>query len=229
MGAKSNPTGARLDPAAGAAPFVPPSTSLRVLDEAAQHCRGCDLYKHATQAVLGEGVRTARIMMVGEQPGDQEDRQGHVFVGPAGHLLDRALADAGLDRHDLFLTNAVKHFKWEPRGKRRIHQKPRVSELRACRPWLDAELRTVKPSVVVCLGASAAQSLLGTGFKLMAQRGKLLSGDAIAASIAGAGARVLATIHPSAVLRAPDEAARRKAYTMLVHDLKVARAAIRAA
>ena len=190
-----------------------------MLDEAAQHCRGCDLYRHATQAVIGEGRRSARIMLVGEQPGDQEDLQGHPFVGPAGAMLDKALERAGLLRSDVFLTNAVKHFKWEPRGKRRIHQKPRVSEMRACRPWLDAELAIVKPIVVVCLGAVAAQSIFGSRFKLMEQRGRMLQ--------SAASPRTLATIHPAAILRAPDEEARRLAFASLVKDLKTARKEIR--
>ena len=158
-------------------------------------------------------------MFVGEQPGDQEDRQGEPFVGPAGALLDKALADAGIPREDAFLTNAVKHFSWEPRGKRRLHKKPRVSEIKACRPWLEAELRAVKPEIVVCLGAVGAQSVLGTGFKLMQNRGKVL-----ASAVAD---RVIATIHPSAVLRASDSEGRRAAYEMLVADLKVAASIIR--
>lgn len=202
-----------------AAPFVPSSTSLRVLEAAAHDCRGCDLYKAATQVVFGDGPRHAQVMVVGEQPGDQEDLQGEPFVGPAGALLDKALADAGIPRASIYVTNAVKHFKWEPRGKRRIHKKPRVSEIKACRPWLEAELRAVTPSVVVCLGAVAAQSLLGTGFKLMQQRGAVLSSDLAL--------RVVATIHPSAVLRAPDTEARRAAYEMLVADLKVVKRAIK--
>ena len=211
-------TGEVSERSAGAEPFVPHSTSLRVLSEAAQHCHGCDLYKHATQAVLGEGRKTARFMLVGEQPGDKEDLQGHPFVGPAGALLDRALEEAGLPRDQVFLTNAVKHFKWEPRGKRRIHKKPRVSEMRACRPWLDAELRAVKPAVVVCLGSTAAQSIFGSDFKLMKARGQVLPSASSPLTVA--------TIHPSAALRAPDEAGRRKAYQMLVSDLRVAKAAL---
>jgi uracil-DNA glycosylase family protein len=152
-------------------------------------------------------------MFVGEQPGDQEDRQGQPFVGPAGALLDKALADAGIPRGDVYVTNAVKHFKWEPRGKRRIHKKPRLSEVRACRPWLEAEITAVKPRVVVCLGATAAQSILGSQFKLMAQRGQVLTSE-LAKTI-------IATIHPSAVLRAPDAEGRRAAYEMLVADLKI--------
>jgi DNA polymerase len=199
--------------AGSAAPFVPATTSIRALSAAAHECRGCDLYKNATQVVFGEGPKRARVMFVGEQPGDQEDRQGEPFVGPAGALLDKALADAGIPRAEVYVTNAVKHFKWEPRGKRRIHKKPRVSEIKACRPWLEAELRAVKPAVVVCLGATAAQSVLGTQFKLMQHRGEVLP-----SSLAD---QVVATIHPSAVLRAPDSEGRREAYEMLVHDLKV--------
>jgi uracil-DNA glycosylase len=185
-----------------------------MLAAAAAGCRGCDLYKAATQVVFGAGPRTARVMLVGEQPGDQEDRQGKPFVGAAGALLDRALADAGIPRQDAYLTNAVKHFKWEPRGKRRIHKKPRISEVRACRPWLDAELRALRPLVVVCLGATAAYSVFGPSFKLMERRGRV-EASALAA-------QVVATIHPSAALRAPDAAARRAAYEMLVADLRVA-------
>ncbi|HEX5109473.1 MAG TPA: UdgX family uracil-DNA binding protein [Vicinamibacterales bacterium] len=199
--------------AESAEPFVPESSSLKVLRDAAHECRGCDLYKHATQVVFGAGQKRARVVFVGEQPGDQEDRQGEPFVGPAGALLDKALADAGIPREAVYVTNAVKHFKWEPRGKRRIHKKPRMSEVKACRPWLEAELRAVKPEIVVCLGATAAQSVLGGAFKLMQQRGTLLSSPIAP--------RVLATIHPSSVLRAPDSEGRRAAYEMLVKDLKV--------
>jgi DNA polymerase len=158
-------------------------------------------------------------MFVGEQPGDQEDRQGEPFVGPAGALLDKALEDAGILRDQVYVTNAVKHFKWEPRGKRRIHKKPRASEIKACRPWLEAELRAVKPAVVVCLGATAAQSVFGASFKLMQQRGQVLP--------SAIGPQAVATIHPSAVLRAPDSEGRRAAYEMLVADLKVVAKAIR--
>jgi uracil-DNA glycosylase len=204
---------------ASAAPFVPPSTSLKTLAAAAEKCRGCDLYKAATQVVFGAGPRKARILLVGEQPGDQEDRQGEPFVGPAGAILDKALADAGIQRQEVYLTNVVKHFKWEPRGKRRIHKKPRASEVKACRPWLEAELRAVQPAVVVCLGATAAQSVLGASFRLMKQRGQVISSPIAP--------RVVATIHPSAVLRAPDSEGRRAAYEMLVADLKVVSKALR--
>lgn len=196
-----------------AAPFVPETKSLRALSAAAHECRGCDLYKTATQVVFGAGPRTARVMFVGEQSGDQEDRQGATFVGPAGALLDKALEDAGIPRGQVYVTNAVKHFKWEPRGKRRIHKKPRLSEIKACRPWLEAELRAIRPAVVVCLGATAAQSVLGPQCKLMQHRGDLLPSE-----MAG---RVVATIHPSAVLRAPDSEGRRAAYAILVADLRV--------
>jgi uracil-DNA glycosylase len=198
-----------------AARFVPESNSLRTLSAAAHECRGCDLYKTATQVVFGAGPRAARVVFVGEQPGDQEDRQGAPFVGPAGALLDKALEEAGIPRTDVYVTNAVKHFKWEPRGKRRIHKKPRVSEIKACRPWLEAELRAIKPAVVVCLGASAAQSVLGPQFKLMQHRGEVLPSTLADAP------HVVATIHPSAVLRAPDSEGRRAAFAMLVDDLRV--------
>ena len=213
----ANPGGDRT-----AAPFVPKTTSIGTLTAAAHACRGCDLYKTATQVVFGEGPRSARVMFVGEQPGDQEDRQGAPFVGPAGALLDKALEDAGIPRNEVYVTNAVKHFKWEPRGKRRIHKKPRVSEIKACRPWLEAELKAVKPVVIVCLGATAAQAVLGPQFKLMQNRGKVLPSPLPDAS------HVVATIHPSSVLRAPDSEGRRAAYESLVADLKVVAKALRA-
>ena len=205
----ANPGGQR-----SAAPFVPKTKSLRALSGAANECRGCDLYRMATQAVFGAGPRSAHVMFVGEQPGDQEDRQGAPFVGPAGALLDKALEEAGIPRDEVYVTNAVKHFKWEPRGKRRIHKKPRMSEIKACRPWLEAEVRAINPVVVICLGASAAQSVLGPQFKLMQHRGEVLP-SALAE-------HVVATIHPSAVLRAPDSEGRRAAFAMLVEDLRVA-------
>ena len=210
----ANPGGKR-----SAAPFVPDTTSVRTLAAAAHECQGCDLYKTATQVVFGAGPRGARVMFVGEQPGDQEDRQGAPFVGPAGALLDKALEDAGIPRDQVYVTNAVKHFKWEPRGKRRIHKKPRASEIKACRPWLEAELRAVKPAVVVCLGATAAQAVFGSQFKLMRQRGHVLP--------APLAPQAVATIHPSSVLRAPDSEGRRTAYEMLVADLEVVAKALR--
>jgi uracil-DNA glycosylase len=202
-----------------AATFVPATTSLRTLRAAAHECRGCDLYKTATQVVFGAGPKKARVMFVGEQPGDQEDRQGEPFVGPAGALLDKALEDAGIPRDEVYVTNAVKHFKWEPRGKRRIHKKPRASEIKACRPWLEAELQAVSPAVIVCLGATAAQSVFGSQFKLMQQRGRMQPSTLAPQAVA--------TIHPSAVLRAPDPEGRREAYDMLVADLKVVAKALR--
>ena len=202
-----------------AAPFVPATTSIRKLNAAAHECTGCDLYKNATQVVFGAGPQKARVMFVGEQPGDQEDRQGQPFVGPAGALLDKALDDAGIPRDEVYVTNAVKHFSWEPRGKRRIHKKPRASEIKACRPWLEAELRAIKPVVLVCLGATAAQSVLGTQFKLTQHRGTMQTSPMAP--------QVLATIHPSAVLRAPDSEGRREAYESLVEDLKVVARALR--
>ncbi|MBA2356875.1 MAG: UdgX family uracil-DNA binding protein [Actinobacteria bacterium] len=184
---------------------------MPTLREAARGCRGCELYRLGTQTVFGEGLREAPVMLVGEQPGDQEDIQGRPFVGPAGKLLDRALIEAGIDRSRTYVTNAVKHFKWEPRGRRRIHQKPTWAELTACRPWLDAELAVVKPRVLVCLGATAAQALLGRQFRVTRQRGQL-----IASPLAE---HVTATIHPSAILRARDDQ-REAEYAAFVDDLR---------
>ena len=198
---------------------VPDNPTIPKLVEAAARCKACDLWKRGTQTVFGEGPPQARVMFVGEQPGDQEDSQGRPFVGPAGQLLDKALKDAGIDRQQVYMTNVVKHFKWEPRGKRRIHKKPRASEIKACRPWLEAELKAVKPVVIVCLGATAAQSVMGAKFKLMQQRGELLPSTL--------GPHAVATIHPSAVLRAPDSEGRRQAFEMLVADLKVVAKALR--
>jgi uracil-DNA glycosylase family protein len=195
-----------------AAEFVPANASLAELRKAACSCRGCDLYQNATQTVFGAGPPKARLVLVGEQPGDQEDRAGEPFVGPAGRLLDRALVDAGIQRRSVYLTNAVKHFKFQQRGKRRIHQKPTRSEVVACRPWLLAELAQVKPKLVVCLGAVASQSLLGPSFKLTQHRGELLD-------LPDSTAKVTATVHPSAVLRATD---RDEAYQAFVADLKKA-------
>jgi DNA polymerase len=194
--------------------LIPNRATLRDLHEAAKQCRACDLWKNATQTVFGEGSTKADIMLIGEQPGDQEDRSGHPFVGPAGKLLDQALADAGIDRSEVYVTNVVKHFRWTPaeRGKRRIHKKPRASEIQACRPWLDAELEIVKPKIVVCLGASAAQALLGNEFRVSRERGK-----AIKSTLA---ALIVATVHPSSILRAPEDASREEQRKQFVNDLK---------
>jgi DNA polymerase len=187
--------------------------SLMKIRNAARSCRNCELWKHATQTVFGEGPARAPIMLVGEQPGNDEDLSGHPFVGPAGTLLDRALEDAGIDRQHVYVTNVVKHFKWEPRGKRRIHKKPRQSEIDACRPWLEDELAIVKPAALVCLGATAAQALLGRTFRVTAQRG-----TPVASTLAPV---VIATVHPSSILRAPDEETRHAEYERFVADLKV--------
>jgi DNA polymerase len=203
-------------PARSASPFVPDTRSLPKLQQAAERCQGCDLYLRATQVVFGAGAGRAVLMLVGEQPGDKEDIEGKPFVGPAGAMLTKALAEAGIDPASVYVTNAVKHFSWEPRGKRRIHKKPRASEIRACRPWLEAEVASVRPRVIVCLGATAAQSLLGASFKLMAERGK-----PVASPFA---AHVVATIHPSSILRNPDSESRQAALQGLVEDLRVAAA-----
>src|SRR5215472_10754285 len=198
----------RLD----AAPFVPSNGTLAQLRDAAQRCQGCELYRNATQAVLGEGPATARIVMVGEQPGDREDLTGKPFVGPAGQLLDRALEDAGIRRSDVYITNAVKHFKFEERGKRRIHKKPSDSEIEACKPWLTAEFARIKPKLIVCLGASAARAIIGKQHRLLQERGRFFEHPQARA--------VTATVHPSAVLRAPDPSRREDDYAAFVHDLK---------
>ena len=191
-----------------------PSAILSEIRRAAAVCKACDLWKNATQTVFGEGKPGAVYMMVGEQPGDSEDRKGHPFVGPAGRLLDGALAEAGIDRKDVYVTNVVKHFKWSlaERGKKRIHKKLRDSEIEACRPWLDAELEVVKPKILVCLGASAAQSLLGKDFRVSRQRGQVVDSDLAPA--------VVATVHPSSILRARDEASREEQLKDFVQDLK---------
>jgi uracil-DNA glycosylase len=194
-----------------AAPLVPERLTLPKLREAAAGCTACDLYKTGTQTVFGEGTRNADVMFVGEQPGDQEDKAGKPFVGPAGRLLDEALGDAGIDRSKVYVTNAVKHFKWVGRGKRRIHQKPNWGEIAACHPWLEAELAVVKPRVLVCLGATAAQALLGRQFRVTKERGKPVDSDLAE--------HVLATIHPSAILRDPET--REQEYAAFVRDLEV--------
>ncbi len=188
------------------------SGDLEQLAKQVQDCRNCDLWKNATQAVFGEGASNAPIMLIGEQPGDQEDLQGKPFVGPAGKLLRSALVEAGVDIKRVYLTNAVKHFKWEPRGKRRIHKKPNAGEINACRPWLEAEIAALKPKVIVCLGATAAQSLLGRSFRVTQHRGEFVK-SALAP-------HVTATVHPSAILRAPDEASRHEQERLFIKDLK---------
>jgi uracil-DNA glycosylase len=192
--------------------LLPERPTLPKLREAAAGCKACDLYARGTQTVFGEGPKKAVIMLVGEQPGDAEDVAGRPFVGPAGRLLDRALEQAGIDRETVYLTNVVKHFKWEPRGKRRIHAKPNAAEIGACRPWLETEIALVKPRVLVCLGATAAQALLGRGFRVSQQRGSPVASPL--APVVGA------TIHPSAILRAPDDENRRAEMRRFVDDLK---------
>ncbi len=195
-----------------AADFLPQRHTLLVLREASKKCRGCDLWEKGTQTVFGEGAAHAEAMFVGEQPGDKEDLSGKPFVGPAGAVLDKALVAAGIDRTKVYVTNAVKHFNWEPRGKRRIHKKPNAMQIAACRPWLDAEIAAVKPRVIVCLGATAAQALLGRTFKVTQRRGELMPSD-LAPYIA-------ATVHPSSILRAPDEATRHQEMGRFIDDLR---------
>jgi uracil-DNA glycosylase len=204
-----------------AAEYLPSRLSLTSLREAAQGCRACPLWKTGTQAVFGEGRKASRILLVGEQPGDKEDLAGRPFVGPAGRLLDEALEEAGIERADAYLTNAVKHFKWEPRGKRRIHQRPNAREIAACRAWLEAELAVVRPYVLVCLGAVAAQALLGRGVRVTRDRGRPLESELAPVAFA--------TVHPSSILRAPDEQSRRRERILFVDDLRVAAAALASA
>ena len=204
----------RKAPLAPTEGFLPGRLTLESLRRAAAGCRGCPLFLQATQTVFGEGATSARVVLVGEQPGDQEDRQGRPFVGPAGRLLDRALAEAGLERKTVYLTNAVKHFNFEPRGKFRLHKRPPAMAIKACRPWLDAELEVLEPEVLVLMGATAAQAILGAKFRVSTGRGKIIRG-----SIAP---RVIATLHPSAILRAPDSRARDEAYRTFVSDLRLA-------
>ena len=196
-----------------AADRIPDRPTLKTVRAAARDCRACDLWKTGTQTVFGEGPGKAPLMLVGEQPGDQEDLSGHPFVGPAGKLLDKALADAGIDRSHVYVTNVVKHFKWEPRGKRRIHKKPRASEIAACRPWLDTEIALVRPKAIVCLGATAAQALLGAAFKVTAHRGTFIESPLAPL--------VLATVHPSSLLRAPDADTRRREIERFTDDLRL--------
>ena len=200
--------------------YFPTDINYAALKAASAGCMGCDLYKDATQTVFGEGrVRASEVMFVGEQPGDEEDLAGHPFVGPAGRLLDKALIEAGIDRDLTYVTNVVKHFKWKPRGKRRIHEKPRAAEIRACEPWLAAELEVVHPNILVCLGATAAQALLGKDFRVTQMRGKWIE--------SGHARLTLATVHPSSILRAPDPESREEQYASFVNDLKLVAAEVR--
>jgi DNA polymerase len=195
-----------------AADLIPPNATLDQLRKLAANCKACPLWKNATQAVFGEGPSHAKVMLVGEQPGDKEDLTGRPFVGPAGLLLDRALEEAGIDRSKVYVTNVVKHFKWIPRGKRRIHQTPRASEIKACRPWLNAEITHVKPCVLVCLGATAAKALLGKEFSVTRQRGELVESDLAP--------KVMATVHPSALLHIKDDYDRHAEFARFVDDIK---------
>jgi len=201
-------------PQRSALDYFPEEINYTALKTAAEGCMGCDLYKNATQTVFGEGrVRASEVMFVGEQPGDEEDLAGHPFIGPAGRLFDKALVEAGIDREKTYVTNVVKHFKWKPRGKRRIHEKPRAGEIRACEPWLAAELKVVHPNVLVCLGATAAQALLGKDFRVTQMRGQWL--------VSPHAAKTLATVHPSSILRAPDPQTREAQYAEFVKDLRL--------
>jgi DNA polymerase len=205
-----------------ASQFIPDRPTLPRVRAAAKHCTACHLYKRATQTVFGEGASTsqpATLLLVGEQPGDAEDLAGHPFVGPAGKLLDRALVEAGIDRSQIYVTNVVKHFKWEPRGKRRIHKKPNAAEIGACRPWLEVEIALVKPRGIVCLGATAAQALLGRQFKVTQSRGELIKSPLAPF--------VLATVHPSSLLRAPDAETRRRETRRFIDDLRRASRAVK--
>ena len=208
--------GKKPQPGEPVSELVPQRPTLGSVRDVAAGCKACDLYKRGTQTVFGEGPRTAEVMLVGEQPGDAEDLAGRPFVGPAGRLLDTALEEAGIDRSQVYVTNVVKHFKWEPRGKRRIHAKPNAAEIAACRPWLEVEIALVKPRVLICLGATAAQTLLGKSFKVSKQRGTLVPSPLAPV--------VTATVHPSSILRASDDQSRREETRRFVQDLrKIAR------
>jgi uracil-DNA glycosylase len=195
-----------------AAPLVPRQPTIKKLQEAAAGCRACPLWKTGTQTVFGEGSRHAKVIFVGEQPGNDEDLAGKPFVGPAGKLLDKALVEAGIARDEVYVTNTVKHFKWEPKGKRRIHKKPSGREIAACRPWLEAELEVLKPKVLVCLGATAAQALLGKEFRVSQQRGEFVESELAEHAVA--------TVHPSSILRAPDDETRHAEMARFIADLK---------
>ena len=207
-----------LETQVGAGKFLPTGSSIRELRAAAATCKGCELWRNATQTVFGDGSERAKIMLIGEQPGDQEDLKGIPFSGPAGQLLDRGLLGAGIDREEVYVTNAVKHFKWLPRGKRRLHQKPNGREIAACRPWLIAELEAIQPRVLVCLGATAARAVLGKITKISEHRGELLESDL--------SSRILVTVHPSSILRIEDSDSRQLEMRHFVADLRTARRAL---
>jgi uracil-DNA glycosylase len=208
----------KLESEVGAGKFLPAGRSIRELRAAAATCKGCELWRNATQTVFGDGSEHAKMMLIGEQPGDKEDLTGIPFSGPAGQLLDRGLVDAGIDREQVYITNAVKHFKWLPRGKRRLHQKPNGREIAACRPWLVAELEAIQPRVLVCLGATAAWAVLGKITKISEHRGELLESDL--------GSRIVVTVHPSSILRIQDSDARQVAMRHFIDDLRTARRAL---
>ena len=195
-----------------AAPLIPSRPTLKKLQVVAAGCQACHLWKIGTQTVFGEGKPSSTVMFVGEQPGDKEDLTGHPFVGPAGALLDRALTEAGIDRKTVYVTNVVKHFKWEPRGKRRIHKKPNAAEITACRPWLEAEVHVIKPRAIICLGSTAAQAVIGPKFRVSIQRAQVVPSDLAPF--------VTATVHPSSILRAPSDDARHEEMERFIDDLK---------
>jgi uracil-DNA glycosylase family protein len=199
-------------PSRSALDYIPETKNLSELREASEKCQGCDLYLKATQTVFGEGRKGSEVLFIGEQPGDQEDRSGKPFVGPAGRLLDECMVEAGIDRSRAYVTNAVKHFKWEPRGKLRIHKKPNSLEIGACKPWLEAEIKVVAPKLVVCLGATAAQSLLGSAFRVTQQRGVVIEAAGMPP--------IVATVHPSSILRAQDEVSRAREKQQFIDDLR---------
>jgi len=208
----------KLDSKVGAGKFLPAGRSIRELRAAAATCKGCELWRNATQTVFGGGSERAKMMLIGEQPGDQEDLTGIPFSGPAGQLLDRALVDSGIDREEVYITNAVKHFKWLPRGKRRLHQKPNGREIAACRPWLVTEMEAIEPRVLVCLGATAARAVLGKITKISEHRGEFLESDL--------GSRIVVTVHPSSILRIEDSDMRKVAMRHFIDDLRTARRAL---
>ena len=209
---------ADIIPARSALDYFPEKVNFTSLKEASKACMGCDLYKLGTQTVFGEGKLKSRLMFVGEAPGDEEDLSGHPFVGPAGRLFDRALEEAGIHRDNTYVTNVVKHFKWKPRGKRRIHEKPNAAEIRACSPWLGAEIEVVHPRILVCLGATAAKALLGKDFRVTKMRGQWLKSEHAD--------KAFATVHPSSILRAPDSETRERQYREFVADMVIIARAI---